>query len=146
MLNQLNRIVMSIIAKTILRNEGTIAKDNRYYGNIQQRSTIIEEEILDKFEGVNCPNQGVEVGFKYGKNTFVLQANKYAFSDIGNFYYNTFIRNNNFEFELVIKTDENGNIDFNKDETVVHLYEGYSSSDWDEPLASVEVEYMKHFE
>ena len=54
---------MSIIAKTTLVITTPTAKDNPFYGNTISRKTITDEYIMDKFEGVTCPNNGVEVGF-----------------------------------------------------------------------------------
>ena len=55
---------MNIIAKTTLVITTPTAKDNPFYGNTISRKTITDEYIMNKFEGVTCPNKGVEVGFK----------------------------------------------------------------------------------
>ena len=75
---------MSVIGKTTLIETIPIAKNNPFYGEYFKRNTFTEEYIMEKFQDVACPNQGIEVGFKHGNATYVLQANKYAFIDKSN--------------------------------------------------------------
>lgn len=101
---------MTFLSKASLRITRT-SKGNMFYGDTTSIDTISNEYIMDKFEGVNHPNNGIEVSFKYCGSTFELKANKYAFNDCSDGRYNVLIGNNEHLFELNIRTDENNNID-----------------------------------
>ena len=135
---------MSIIAKTTLVITTPNAKDNPFYGNTISRKTITDEYIMDKFEGVTCPNIGVEVGFKYGNSTFVLKANRYAFADHDNGNYEVLISNNDYLFELDIHTDEDGNINFDDNTFTINIYDAMEMDG--NMIDCVGVDYIKPLE
>ena len=135
---------MSIIAKTTLVITTPTAKDNPFYGNTISRKTITDEYIMNKFEGVTCPNKGVEVGFKYGNSTFILKANRYAFADHDNGNYEVLISNNDYLFELDIHTDENGNINFDDDTFTINIYDAMETDG--DMIDCVGVDYIKPLE
>ena len=135
---------MNIIAKTTLVITTPTAKDNKFYGNTISRKTITDEYIMDKFDGVTCPNKGVEVGFKYGNSTFILKANRHAFVDHDNGNYEVLISNNDYLFELDIKADDNGDIDF--DNAITITISAKDEDGWEEIIAEVKADYIKPFE
>ena len=135
---------MSIIAKTTLVITAPTAKDNSFYGNTISRKTITDEYIMDKFEGVTCPNKGVEAGFKYGNSTFILKANRYAFVDHDNGNYEVLISNNDYLFELDIHTDEDGNINFDDDTFTINIYDAIEMDG--DMIDCVGVDYIKPLE
>lgn len=134
-----------VIGKTTLIETIPITKKNPFYGEYFKRNTFTEEYIMEKFQDVACPNQGIEVGFKHGKSTYVLQANKYAFIDKSNGIFEIlFNNNNNLLYELDIKVDDNGDIDFDNAVTIT-----ISVKDEDglgEIIAEVKADYIKPFE
>lgn len=135
---------MSVIGKTTLIETIPIAKKNPFYGEYFKKNTFTEEYIMEKFQDMACPNQGIEVGFKHGNATYVLQANKYAFIDISNGIFEILFNNNNLLYELDIKVDDNGDIDFDNAVTIT-----ISVKDEDglgEIIAEVESDYIKPFE
>ena len=101
---------MTFLSKASLRIT-TTSKGNKFYGDTTSIDTISNEYIMDKFDGINHPNNGIEVSFQYCGSTFELKANKYAFNDCSDGMYNVLIGNNEHLFELNIRTDENNNID-----------------------------------
>lgn len=101
---------MTFLSKASLRIT-TASKGNMFYGDTTSIDNISNEYIMDKFDGINHPNNGIEVSFKYRGSTFELKANKYAFNDLSDGMYNVLIGNNEHLFELNIRTDENNNID-----------------------------------
>ena len=101
---------MTFLSKASLRIT-TTSKGNMFYGDTTSIDTISNEYIMDKFDGINHPNNGIEVSFQYRGSTFELKANKYAFNDLSDGMYNVLIGNNEHLFELNIRTDENNNID-----------------------------------
>ena len=135
---------MNIIAKTTLVITTPTAKDNPFYGNTISRKTITDEYILNKFDGVTCPNNGVEVGFKYGNSTFILKANRYAFADHDNGNYEVLISNNDYLFELDIHTDENGNINFDDDTFTINIYDAMETDG--DMIDCVDADYIKPLE
>ena len=135
---------MSIISKTTLVITMPTAKDNPFYGNTISRKTITDEYIMDKFEGVTCPNKGIEAGFKYGNSTFILKANRYAFADHDNGNYEVLISNNDYLFELDIHTDEDGNINFNDDTFTINIYDAMEMDG--DMIDCVGVDYIKPLE
>ena len=135
---------MSIIAKTTLVITTPTANDNPFYGNTISRKTITDEYIMNKFEGVTCPNKGVEAGFKYSNSTFILKANRYAFADHDNGNYEVLISNNDYLFELDIHTDENGNINFDDDTFTINIYDAMETDG--DMIDCVDVDYIKPLE
>ena len=135
---------MSIIAKTTLVITAPTAKGNPFYGNTISRKTITDEYIMDKFEGVTCPNKDIEVGFKYGNSTFILKANRYAFADHDNGNYEVLISNNDYLFELDIHTDEDGNINFDDDTFTINIYDAMEMDG--DMIDCVGVDYIKPLE
>ena len=135
---------MSIISKTTLGRTMPTAKDNPFYGNTISRKTITDEYIMDKFEGVTCPNKDIEVGFKYGNSTFILKANRYAFADHDNGNYEVLISNNDYLFELDIHTDEDGNINFDDDTFTINIYDAMEMDG--DMIDCVGVDYIKPLE
>lgn len=135
---------MSIISKTTLVITMPTAKDNPFYGNTISRKTITDEYIMDKFEGVTCPNKDIEVGFKYGNSTFILKANRYAFADHDNGNYEVLISNNDYLFELDIHTDEDGNINFDDDTFTINIYDAMEMDG--DMIDCVGVDYIKPLE
>ena len=135
---------MRIIAKTTLAITAPTAKDNPFYGNTISRKTITDEYIMDKFEGVTCPNKGVEVGFKYCNSTFILKANRYAFADHDNGNYEVLISNNDYLFELDIHTDGDGNINFDDDTFTINIYDAMEMDG--DMIDCVGVDYIKPLE
>ena len=133
-----------VIGKTTLIETIPIAKNNPFYGEYFKRNTFTEEYIMEKFQDVACPNQGIEVGFKHGKATYVLQANKYAFIDKSNDIFEILFNNNNLLYELDIKVDDNGDIDF--DNAVTITISAKDEDGWEEIIADVKADYIKPFE
>ena len=133
-----------VIGKTALIETIPIAKNNPFYGNITKRNTFTEEYIMEKFQDVACPNQGIEVGFKHGKATYVLQANKYAFIDKSNGIFEILFNNNNLLYELDIKVDAKGDIDF--DNAITITISVKDEDELEEIIAEVKSDYIKPFE
>lgn len=133
-----------VIGKTTLIETIPIAKNNPFYGEYFKRNTFTEEYIMEKFQDMACPNQGIEVGFKHGNATYVLQANKYAFIDISNGIFEILFNNNNLLYELDIKVDDKGDIDF--DNAVTITISVKDEDGWVEIIAEVESDYVKPFE
>ena len=133
-----------VIGKTALIETIPIAKNNPFYGNITKRNKFTEEYIMEKFQDVACPNQGIEVGFKHGKATYVLQANKYAFIDKSNGIFEILFNNNNLLYELDIKVDDKGDIDF--DNAVTITISVKDEDELEEIIAEVKSDYIKPFE
>ena len=59
---------MSIISRTSLRKTLLWINNNPFYGKVTSVSTITNEYIMDKFDGVYHPNSGIEVKFEYFNN------------------------------------------------------------------------------
>ena len=133
-----------VIGKTTLIETIPIAKNNPFYGEYFKRNTFTEEYIMEKFQDVVCPNQGIEVGFKHGNATYVLQANKYAFIDKSNGIFEILFNNNNLLYELDIKVDDKGDIDF--DNAVTITISVKDEDGWEEIIAEVKADYIKPFE
>ena len=133
-----------VIGKTTLIETIPIAKNNPFYGEYFKRNTFTEEYIMEKFQDVACPNQGIEVGFKHGNATYVLQANKYAFIDKSNGIFEILFNNNNLLYELDIKADDNGDIDF--DNAITITISSKDEDGWEEIIAEVKADYIKPFE
>ena len=133
-----------VIGKTTLIETIPIAKNNPFYGEYFKRNTFTEEYIMEKFQDVACPNQGIEVGFKHGNATYVLQANKYAFIDKSNGIFEILFNNNNLLYELDIKADDNGDIDF--DNAITITISAKDEDGWEEIIAEVKADYIKPFE
>lgn len=133
-----------VIGKTTLIETIPIAKNNPFYGEYFKRNTFTEEYIMEKFQDVACPNQGIEVGFKHGNATYVLQANKYAFIDKSNGIFEILLNYNNLLYELDIKVDDNGDIDF--DNAITITISSKDEDGWEEIIAEVKADYIKPFE
>ena len=133
-----------VIEKTTLIETIPISKNNPFYGEYFKRNTFTEEYIMEKFQDVACPNQGIEVGFKHGNATYVLQANKYAFIDKSNGIFEILFNNNNLLYELDIKADDKGDIDFNNAITIT--ISAKDEDGWEEIIAEVKADYIKPFE
>lgn len=133
-----------VIGKTTLIETIPIAKNNPFYGEYFKRNTFTEEYIMEKFQDMACPNQGIEVGFKHGNATYVLQANKYAFIDKSNGIFEILFNNNNLLYELDIKADDNGDIDF--DNAITITISAKDEDGWEEIIAEVKADYIKPFE
>lgn len=109
-INKSDIIMEAIISKATLSITTQTAKGNPFYGNITSKKTFVDEYVMDKFKGVSHPNSGLEVGFQFGKSTYIIQANKYAFTDQKDGIYSLLISSNEYVFELSIETDEEENI------------------------------------
>lgn len=133
-----------VIGKTTLIETIPIAKNNPFYGEYFKRNTFTEEYIMEKFQDMACPNQGIEVGFKHGNATYVLQANKYAFIDKSNGIFEILFNNNNLLYELDIKADDNGDIDF--DNAITITISAKDEDGLEEIIAEVKADYIKPFE
>lgn len=133
-----------VIGKTTLIETIPIAKNNPFYGEYFKRNTFTEEYIMEKFQDMACPNQGIEVGFKHGNATYVLQANKYVFIDKSNGIFEILFNNNNLLYELDIKADDNGDIDF--DNAITITISAKDEDGWEEIIAEVKADYIKPFE
>ena len=133
-----------VIEKTTLIETIPIAKNNPFYGEYFKRNTFTEEYIMEKFQDVACPNHGIEVGFKNGNATYVLQANKYAFIDKSNGIFEILFNNNNLLYELDIKADDKGDIDF--DNAITITISVKDEDGWEEIIAEVKADYIKPFE
>lgn len=133
-----------VIGKTTLIETIPIAKNNPFYGEYFKRNTFTEEYIMEKFQDVACPNRGIEVGFNHGNATYVLQANKYAFIDKSNGIFEILFNNNNLLYELDIKADDKGDIDF--DNAVTITISVKDEDGWEEIIAEVKADYVKPFE
>ena len=133
-----------VIGKTTLIETIPIAKNNPFYGEYFRRNTFTEEYIMEKFQDVACPNHGIEVGFKHGNAIYVLQANKYAFIDKSNGIFEILFNKNNILYELDIKADDKGDIDF--DNAVTITISVKDEDGLEEIIAEVEADYIKPFE
>ena len=133
-----------VIGKTTFIETIPIAKNNPFYGEYFKRSTFTEEYIMEKFQDVACPNHGIEVGFKHGKETYVLQANKYAFIDLSDGIFEILFSKNGVLYDLVVKTDDDNNINF--DEPVTITISVKDEDGEEEIIAEVEADYIKPFE
>ena len=134
---------MSVIGKTTLIETIPIAKKNPFYGEYFKRNTFTEEYVMEKFQDMACPNQGIEIGFKYGA-TCVLQANKYAFIDLSDGIFEILFSKNGVLYDLVVKTDDENNINF--DEPVTITISVKDEDGLGEIIAEVEADYVKPFE
>ena len=119
---------MSIISRVILRITKEIAKDSAFYGKLTNVNTIIDENVMDKFEAT-CPNTGISVEFKYShkgldhyQNKYEIKANKYAFDHIYNDTFKLFIYDSNHSYELIVKANENNDLQLDKG-VFVYIYD-----------------------
>ena len=108
---------MSIISRATLRITKNIAKDSVFYGDLTHINTIIDENVMDKFEA-NCPNTGISVEFDYRykgleryPNKYEIIANKYAFSYFHNGIYRVLMHDGDYMFELSVTTNKDNDID-----------------------------------
>lgn len=119
---------MSIISRATLRITKEIAKDSAFYGKLINVNTIIDENVMDKFEAT-CPNTGISVEFEYShkgielhKNKYEIKANKYAFDHIYNDIFKLFVYDNNYSYELIVKANENNDLQLDKG-VFVYIYD-----------------------
>lgn len=133
-----------VIGKTTLIETIPIAKKNPFYGEYFKKNTFTEEYIMEKFQDVACPNQGIEVGFKHGNATYVLQANKYAFIDLSDGIFEILFSKNGVLYDLVVKTYDDNNINFNEPVTITISVKDEDGEE--EIIAEVEADYIKPFE
>lgn len=119
---------MSIISRVTLRITKEVAKDSAFYGKLTNVKTIINENIMDKFEAT-CPNTGISVEFKYPnkgldlfKNKYEIKANKYAFDHIYNNMFKLFVYDSNHSYGLIVKANENNDLQLNKG-VFVYIYD-----------------------
>ena len=119
---------MSIISRTTLRITKEIAKDSAFYGKLTSVNTIIDENIMDKFEAT-CPNTGISVEFEYShkgldlyQNKYEIKANKYAFDHIYNDTFKLFVYDSNYSYELIVKANENNDLQLDKG-VFVYIYD-----------------------
>lgn len=134
---------MSVIGKTTLIETIPIAKKNPFYGEYFKRNTFTEEYVMEKFQDMACPNQGIEVGFKYGA-TCVLQANKYAFIDLSDGIFEILFSKNGVLYDLVVKVDDDNNINFDKQVSITISIKDEDGEE--ETIAEVDADYIKPFE
>lgn len=115
---------MSIISRASLRKTLLETNNNPFYGKVTSVSTITNEYIMDKFDGVNHPNSGIEVKFEYFNNpvNYVISANKYSFDDLGDGIFRVCIDSSRYSFELTVTVNENNDIDFDKG-VFVNIYD-----------------------
>ena len=133
-----------VIGKTTLIETIPIAKKNPFYGEYFKKNTFTEEYVMEKFQDMACPNQGIEVGFKHGNATYVLQANKYAFIDLSDGIFEILFSKNGVLYDLVVKTDDDNNINF--DEPVTITISVKDEDGLGEIIAEVKADYVKPFE
>ena len=133
-----------VIGKTTLIETIPIAKNSPFYGEYFKRNTFTEEYVMEKFQDMACPNQGIEVGFKHGNATYVLQANKYAFIDKSNGIFEILFSKNGVLYDLVVKTDDDNNINFDEPVTITISIKDEDGEE--EIIAEVEADYIKPFE
>lgn len=119
---------MSIISRTTLRITKEIAKDSAFYGKLTNISTIIDENIMGKFEAT-CPNTGISVEFEYCykgldlyKNKYEIKANKYAFGHIYNDTFKLVVYDSIYSYELIVKANENNDLQLDKG-VFVYIYD-----------------------
>lgn len=117
---------MSIISRATLRITKDVVEDSICYGKLTNINTIIDENIMDKFEAT-CPNTGISVEFEYRHKfldcsyKYEIKANKYAFDHIYNNTFKLFVYDMNYSYELVVRANENN--DFQLDKGVfVYIY------------------------
>lgn len=118
---------MSIISRATLRITKEITKDSAFYGKLTYVNTIINENIMDKFEAT-CPNTGISVEFEYShkgldlyKNKYEIKANKYALDYIYNDTFYVFVYDSNYSYELIVKANENNDLQLDKG-VFVYIY------------------------
>lgn len=117
---------MSIISRVTLRITKEVAKDSAFYGKLTNVNTIIDENIMDKFE-MACPNTGISVEFEYRHKyldyscKYEIKANKYAFDHIYNDTFKLFVYDMDYSYELVVKANENNNFQLDKG-VFVYIY------------------------
>ena len=133
-----------VIGKTTLIETIPIAKNSPFYGEYFKRNTFTEEYVMEKFQDMACPNQGIEVGFKHGNATYVLQANKYAFIDLSDGTFEILFSKNGVLYDLVVKTDDDNNINFDEPVTITISIKDEDGEE--EIIAEVEADYIKPFE
>lgn len=119
---------MSIISRATLRIIKEVAKDSVFYGKLTNINTITDENVMDKFEAT-CPNTGISVEFKYRhkgldlyQNKYEIKANKYAFDHIYNDTFKLFVYDSDYSYELVVKSNENNDLQLDKG-VFVYIYE-----------------------
>ena len=119
---------MSIISRATLRITENVAKDSVFYGKLTSVKTIIDENIMDKFEST-CPNTGISVEFEYShkgldlyQNKYEIKANKYAFDHIYNDTFKLFVYDSNYSYELIVKANENNDLQLDKG-VFVYIYD-----------------------
>ena len=119
---------MTIISRATLRITKEIAKDSACYGKLISVNSIIDENIMDKFEAT-CPNTGISVEFKYShkginiyQNKYEIKANKYAFDYIYNDTFKLFVYDSNYSYELIVKANENNDLQLDKG-VFVYIYD-----------------------
>ena len=119
---------MSIISRATLRITKEVAKDSAFYGKLTNVNTIIDENIMDKFEAT-YPNTGISVEFKYSnkgldlyQNKYEIKANKYAFDHIYNDTFKLFVYDSNYLYELIVKANENNDLQLDKG-VFVYIYD-----------------------
>ena len=119
---------MSIISRATLRITKEIAKDSAFYGKLTSVNTIIDENIMDKFEAT-CPNTGISVEFKYShksldiyQNKYEIKANKYAFDHIYNDTFKLVIYDSNYSYELIVKANKNNDLQLDRG-VFVYIYD-----------------------
>lgn len=113
---------MSIVAKTKVVVKTPTLKGNPFYGDTTTINTYNTDYVMDKFDGVDCPNNGIEVEFKFGDYEITLSANRYAFCDKGNGLYELLVTSRAYMYEIDIYTDYDGNIDMGDCPLVVNVY------------------------
>ena len=119
---------MSIIAKTTLCATTQTAKNNDCYGNATTTTTTTEECVMDKFDGINCANIGIEVKFEFRDaidlypTKYTIKANKYAIREAVDGVFRICIGNSDYWFVLLVEADEHNNIDLDK-AVYVNLYD-----------------------
>lgn len=111
---------MSIISRATLRITENIAKDSVFYGDLTHINTIIDENVMDKFE-VNCPNSGIEVWFDYRykgleryPKKYEISLNKYAFDYIIGGTFRRIVNDGDYAYELLVRANEDNDIDLDK--------------------------------
>lgn len=119
---------MSIISRATLRITENVAKDSAFYGGLTHTRTIIDENVMDKFEAT-CPNTGISVEFEYShkgidlyKNKYEIKANKYAFDHIYNDTFKLFVYDSNYSYELIVKANENNDLQLDKG-VFIYIYD-----------------------
>lgn len=135
---------MSIISRATLRITKNIAKDSVFYGDLTHINTIIDENVMDKFEAT-CPNTGISVEFEYRyklglcQKKYEIIANKYAFNYFHNGIYRVFTHDGYYMFELSVTTNKDNDIDLDKG-VFVDIYDLRSG---DTPIDKIEIDSAK---